>query len=210
MLPGTVIVDGLWRCLCPSYCPASLGRARGLMLSDKQLSRLGAGLVSTCPQRSYSTNPPGTATDQNVPQRRRKKFKNRRQRNDTIQSREGGSSQLVADIMQKTIKPLLRKPAGVPQDIERRTTENLENMLQSLMVKTPSILSATQILRCLIRDRHVRPELRHYKALILANSDAERGSPRTVRRLLAEMEENSIPADSGTLHAALQVWKNLR
>jgi pentatricopeptide repeat protein len=57
----------------------------------------------------------------------------------------------------------------------------------------------------LIRDRHVRPEVRHYRALILANSDAERGSPEVVRQLLSEMEKNGIPADSGTLHAALQV-----
>lgn len=78
-------------------------------------------------------------------------------------------------------------------------------MLQDLMVKSPSILSATQILRCLIRDRHVRPEVRHYRALILANTDAERGSPKVVRKLLSEMEENRIPTDSGTLHAALQV-----
>ncbi|RLL98597.1 hypothetical protein CFD26_105161 [Aspergillus turcosus] len=94
---------------------------------------------------------------------------------------------------------------GVPKNLEERSTPELENRLQELATGSPKILSASQILRILIRDRHVRPEVRHYRALILANSDAERGSPEVVRQLLSEMEKNGIPADSGTLHAALQV-----
>ncbi|KAH2771345.1 hypothetical protein KXV92_003196 [Aspergillus fumigatus] len=94
---------------------------------------------------------------------------------------------------------------GVPKNLEERSTSDLENRLQELATGNPKILSASQILRILIRDRHVRPEVRHYRALILANSDAERGSPEVVRQLLSEMEKNGIPADSGTLHAALQV-----
>ena len=65
-----------------------------------------------------------------------------------------------------------------------------------------------QILRALLRDRQVRPHARHYKALILANSDCVRGNPDLVRGLLQEMEENGIAADSGTLHAAVQVSSN--
>ncbi|KAL5363499.1 hypothetical protein BJX96DRAFT_119446 [Aspergillus floccosus] len=97
-----------------------------------------------------------------------------------------------------------RPPPGVPKSLERKPTSVLETKLQELSTNEPRVVSATQILRILIRDRHMRPEVRHYRALILANSDPERGSPDAVRRLLAEMEENGIPADSGTLHAALQ------
>lgn len=57
--------------------------------------------------------------------------------------------------------------------------------------------------------RHVRPGVRHYRALILANADPERGSPDVLRGLLKEMEDKGIPADSGTLHAALQVWDSI-
>ncbi|KAJ5053126.1 hypothetical protein NUH16_010186 [Penicillium rubens] len=73
------------------------------------------------------------------------------------------------------------------------------------MDNKPNIRHITQILRLLIRDRHVQPNARHYKALILANTDNERGSPQLVRGLLEEMENNGITADSGTLHGALQV-----
>jgi len=104
---------------------------------------------------------------------------------------------------------MVRKPSratfGVPKDLEQRSTTNLENLLQKLVAKSPNIRGATQILRILIRDRNVRPEVRHYRALILANTDARYGSPENVRNLLKEMENNGIPADSGTLHAALRV-----
>ncbi|EAW14057.1 pentatricopeptide repeat protein [Aspergillus clavatus NRRL 1] len=103
-----------------------------------------------------------------------------------------------------TFSDILSAPPGVPKNLEDRSTSELETRLQELATGSPKILSASQILRILIRDRHVRPEVRHYRALILANSDAERGSPDVVRKLLVEMEENGIPADSGTLHAALQ------
>lgn len=61
------------------------------------------------------------------------------------------------------------------------------------------------ILHVLIGQRHIRPEVRHYRALILANCDPKFGSADQVRALLAEMEPNGIPLDSATLHAALQV-----
>ena len=89
--------------------------------------------------------------------------------------------------------------------VEKKETQDLEKLLQDLTLESPSILSATQILRCLIRDRHVVPGLQHYRALILANASALHGSPEAVRGLLDEMEENGIPTDSSTLHAALRV-----
>ncbi|RHZ51343.1 pentatricopeptide repeat protein [Aspergillus thermomutatus] len=119
-------------------------------------------------------------------------------------------SQLDSERRQHVSLPLspsiaLPPSPGVPKNLEERSTPDLENRLQELATGSPKILSASQILRILVRDRHVRPEVRHYRALILANSDAERGSPEVVRQLLSEMEKNGIPADSGTLHAALQV-----
>jgi hypothetical protein len=85
------------------------------------------------------------------------------------------------------------------------SNESLEVRLQDVVDRKPNIRHITQILRLLIRDRHVTPNARHYKALIVANTDNERGSPQLVRGLLEEMENNGITADSGTLHGALQV-----
>ncbi|BDD59243.1 hypothetical protein MAP00_004465 [Monascus purpureus] len=203
MPPETLVLDGLWYCLCPSYSPASLYRARCLLQSVKRASRL----ASTPPRRCYrsSNNHSIVGVDKNFWHKGGWDGESLYENHSVVQSHWNANTQLAADIVQQTIRRAPKKAMGVPRDLERRSTENLENMLQDLMVKSPSILSATQILRCLIRDRHVRPEVRHYRALILANTDAERGSPKVVRKLLSEMEENRIPTDSGTLHAALQV-----
>lgn len=220
---GTVIIDGLWRCLCPSYSPASLNRAGLALTSRKRASKPDTVFASASSQRccysSSSSNPAETGADRQI---RSKKNHDDKHAEPSSSSRHqpviashdpnNEDAQENANTAQKNkkknIKRPPRKPLGVPKDLERRTTENLETMLQDLMAKSPSILSATQILRTLIRDRHVRPDLRHYRALILANTDADRGSPEIVRRLLSEMEENRIPTDSGTLHAALQVWED--
>ncbi|KAI9042883.1 pentatricopeptide repeat protein [Aspergillus affinis] len=119
--------------------------------------------------------------------------------NDTPRSRKRASRQ--------SRRPNTRAPglSQVPDTLKRKPTARLEAQLQELTAKRPKVVGAVQILRALIRDRHVRPDTRHYKALILANTDSERGSPENVRDLLSEMEANKITADSGTLHAALQV-----
>jgi len=61
------------------------------------------------------------------------------------------------------------------------------------------------VLQELLWRRNVRPEARHYKALILANAGAEAGTAINVRSLLEEMEREGVRVDSGVLHAALRV-----
>ncbi|KAL1992747.1 hypothetical protein VTN49DRAFT_3503 [Thermomyces lanuginosus] len=101
-------------------------------------------------------------------------------------------------------KPVRRR-IKVSDSITRRTTEELETTLQRLSSKAkPNMQYTMQILRTLIAERNVQPRTRHYRALIQANADPELGSADNVRRLLREMEENAIAADSATLHAALQ------
>ncbi|KAL4943497.1 hypothetical protein BDV06DRAFT_189726 [Aspergillus oleicola] len=64
--------------------------------------------------------------------------------------------------------------------------------------------TAKHVLEILLRHRKIKPETRHYKALIQCNCDAMHGSAANVQRLLVEMEDNEIPIDSEILHAALQ------
>ena len=70
---------------------------------------------------------------------------------------------------------------------------------------TTRMIDVKHILDVLLRHRGVKPETQHYKALILCNCDPGQGSASHVQKLLAEMEENEVPIDSETLHAALQV-----
>ncbi|KAF3482701.1 phosphatidylinositol 3,4,5-trisphosphate 3-phosphatase and dual-specificity protein phosphatase [Arthroderma uncinatum] len=102
-----------------------------------------------------------------------------------------------------TARKMLRQSKVLP-DLIGKTNVNLENTLQNVVEKLPNHTAALKVVTELVRNRHVRPEVRHYRAMILANSQCIRGSAKQVRGLLDDMEKNGIVADSGTLHAALK------
>lgn len=105
---------------------------------------------------------------------------------------------------QKTVRKLLRE-SKLPSGLKQRTNGNLENTLQNVVEKCPSHSAALEVVTELVRNRHVLPETRHYRAMILANTQCIKGSAKQVEALLDDMEKNGIVADSGTLHAALKV-----
>ncbi|KAJ9300844.1 hypothetical protein DTO271G3_2008 [Paecilomyces variotii] len=215
MPPRGLIVDGLWRCLCPSFNPVSFKNATTLSASLRRTHSLRAVKSASVRSNSafarpYSTNPIHDATNASQSKLEASNLSTLQDAHEPKQEEEQvkDENQNEAPPKLKFKRVTIRKPSratfGVPKDLEHRSTTNLENLLQQLVAKSPNIRGATQILRILIRDRNVRPEVRHYRALILANTDARYGSPENVRSLLKEMENNGIPADSGTLHAALR------
>lgn len=192
---GTLILDGLWHCLCPSFSLDTLAHSAPPIIRKTRRPRVPFVSSTSAPAwrrlSSLTANPQKhdaegdhkqDAIDNNTPRPQRRASRYSHQHN--------------------TRAP---RPSRVPDTLKRKPTARLETRLQEIVATRPTVVSAVQILRALIRDRHVRPDTRHYKALILANTDAERGSPENVRELLSEMEANRITADSGTLHAALQV-----
>lgn len=210
-----LVLDGLWYSLCPSFTQLALSRQVPLLRPRKRSSRprsppairIAATPVS---QRCYSSHTrilddldeskghsalgnPRTAISSNT--------EPPSPSSDHVENRPYPRTN-ESDNASESPAPRIRT-VRVYKDLEEKPTSYLEALLQR--DKTPNIRATTQVLRALIRDRHVQPRARHYKALILANTDSVRGSPEAVRGLLEEMEDNGITADSGTLHAALQV-----
>ncbi|CAG8011252.1 unnamed protein product [Penicillium olsonii] len=202
MSPRALVLDGLWYSLCPSFTALSVGRSaypkpKG-RFSRKPLPSIAT--ASSPARRCYSTTddtpgPQHSITDAS--------------RSETLHSGRYHDEAHAHWSRQRTNTRSTRKPLSrthnVQEDLLKLKNDALEARLQYVMDKKPNIRHITQILRLLIRDRHVQPNARHYKALILANTDNERGSPQLVRGLLDEMESSGITADSGTLHGALQV-----
>jgi hypothetical protein len=214
-----LILDGLWYSLCPSFSPLALTRANPLLKQRKSSSRpCPAALRIAAPPRhrcySNNTSKTGARTQaEDAPRRgdingasspfnESTSFSGERWDNeyDSIDPENHDEEALTP-----RRKKVINRWPGVPKYAAEKSNDSLETLLQTEMAKRPNITSATHILRTLIRDRGVKPSARHYKALIMANSDALHGSPVFVRNLLEEMESQGIAADSGTLHAALQV-----
>ncbi|KAJ5666739.1 hypothetical protein N7462_011148 [Penicillium macrosclerotiorum] len=212
-----LVLDGLWYSLCPAFTPLALNRPNPLLRLRKQSSRPCPSPVpriaaTSQPRRCCSSN----ARRKNVANTRTDLFSNDKlyrappssdsalyslQHDDNLVDTDSNISHFNEPQTRQKPNTWLK----VPPHLRNKTVSELETLLQGEMVKNPRIQVATDILRALIRDHHVQPSARHYKALMLANTDSQRGSPDFVRSLLAEMERDGIAADSGTLHAALQV-----
>ena len=203
-----LVLDGLWYSLCPSFTALSVSRSTAFPKAKARSQRLypvpSISSPSSGSRRCYNTS---GGDSYKVPY-------NATYHNDRGEAREPRESEyrdahLSPDPTYRPPtrrkSPLYTRTHKVQDDLLGKTNEGLESRLQYAMDNKPNIRHITQILRLLIRDRHVQPNARHYKALILANTDNERGSPQLVRGLLEEMENNGITADSGTLHGALQV-----
>ena len=60
----------------------------------------------------------------------------------------------------------------------------------------------------LVHERGEQPDIRHYYALIVANTDPALGSVEEVERLVQEMENSQMTMDAGVYHAVLKVCVN--
>jgi hypothetical protein len=207
------VADSLWCCLCPCFKRSALQRLFIPSISRPPLI-FPPLAISTTPVRllkCYSSNG-DTGGDkcegQNTGFRIDSVGKLQQNEPQATAQRNGQGIPPKPKFLRDVVKELPGTTVGVPQNLQRRSTFDLEDMLQNLMTKSPSMMAATAILRVLIRDRHTRPNVRHYKALILANTDGKHGSPDNIRKLLKEMEDNGIPADAGALHAVLQVGRH--
>ncbi|KAL9103769.1 MAG: hypothetical protein Q9163_001228 [Psora crenata] len=73
------------------------------------------------------------------------------------------------------------------------------------MCRKADYLKVQALVEHLIKVRGEKPNRRIYDALILANAHAEYGSPAEVTKLLQEMDDEGITADSATYHAVIRV-----
>ncbi|KAL1985054.1 hypothetical protein VTN96DRAFT_8289 [Rasamsonia emersonii] len=213
MRRGNLRVDGLWYCLCPSFCHSSLRQPFPSFVS-RRASPTRCRVSNLAPDAAPGIRRYSSAGGSDTAQTER--ASEELSKNHARESVSSAQSPTSAEEVQqqqddqpkiRITRYFARDPAlvRVPQSISQKSTEDLENYLnQVTSEKSPKMLTVTAVLRALIAERHIEPKVRHYRALILANTDPRYGSPENVRWLLQEMEENGIAADSSTLHAALQ------
>ena len=195
-MPSTAILaDGLWLCLRPSFAGFS------------------QNLRNLVPGTSWAS--PGTRSGQLF------STKNKPGRSNINELSNSDDDTLAAKIRPSRQRGLsssvkrsgghgedLTAPIKIPTDIRRAPTTALENKLWSEASK-PDMQQTLQLLNELISNRNIEPASRHYRVLIAANVDSQRGSPEQVQNILEEMERNDMPMDSATLHAALKVKNSI-
>lgn len=89
--------------------------------------------------------------------------------------------------------------------IRAASVQTIEQKLQHTAHHKPNVDGVRFMLKELIEVRHVKPQARHYEALILANCEARHGSADALYPILAEMERERIGISTFILSAVLKV-----
>ncbi|KAK2871597.1 hypothetical protein FQN49_003029 [Arthroderma sp. PD_2] len=204
MSTRTVAVDGLWLCFRPSLGHLFSESARQPFSFDNAVSSSRRAFCSS-PKCSFAStfNPLMTAAPVISTESKSNISNDGQKRTDLDRKPKRREPRSLRPRELPTVRQLLRQ-RKVPPDLGIRSDANLENTLQNVVDGLPNHTAALTVVTEIVRNRHVRPEIRHYRAMILANTNCIRGSAKQVEGLLNDMENNGILADSGTLHAALK------
>jgi hypothetical protein len=194
-MPGTrIAIDGLWRCLCPSFdalafsqlkAPFRRGASRPSIGSKKPTLSRRARNVS-----SYSSTDIATIQPQH-------------------QHKEQSRARIQENRNPSTTWNSSRAPAPPYASLDDVPVAQLHETLRNIRTENGAYNKIVELVTYLIKNRGEKPSLLHYDALIRANADAGYGSADIVAHLLREMKQEGIVPDSGLYHSALQVGTSL-
>ncbi|ROT40738.1 hypothetical protein SODALDRAFT_307137 [Sodiomyces alkalinus F11] len=193
------VLDGLWRCLCPSIDPAVASRLlrspapllpRRVHATPRRapVSRFGSR-TRPChvQQRQYSFT--ATATSPAPAPRR-----NSRANDD--KGRNANPARTLAETP---------SPKELDKNVLRSaSTEQITEALQVLRNRPDGFLVTAALVKHLVQERGELPNPRMYECLIASARDTK-GSADMLAQLLAEMKTLKFPTGSRLCHEALQV-----
>lgn len=207
-------IDGLWRCLCPSF-EATLARPVLPRNLPSTISSVDKKQSPRFRSRQYSTaNPPSRGRgDVPIPSKAFAVKKHPLR----VFPQAAQEDNVVAPVIERISvgRPIVAHKVRArytsplpPEEQERRnnaSTSTLHEWLGAYSTQDGGYDKVTDLVEYLVRARGEKPALAHYDALLRVNSDADKGSAEAVRALLAEMKEEGIGADSRAYHGVLQV-----
>ncbi|TRX96550.1 hypothetical protein FHL15_002452 [Xylaria flabelliformis] len=197
-MPGDrIVVDGLWRCLCPSIDVVSLfkpcnqwqiPRARSTSLSGRSIPS--KHTRQQC-RRQYTQVA-------SVPE------KKARQNEDFEKSR--------VDYLKRLAKRSPWIPGAVLRDLDsfntkldKIPTRTIYAALKELQNAEDTFFSITRLVEYLVKERGEGPNAALYESLIKANINKQYGSAKVAAQLLKEVQSRNIPTTPEIYQALLEV-----
>lgn len=175
-MPPRIVVDGLWRALCPSFDAIVLSQARTHL---RRTARAGC--------EAWKRTPRAPALS--------------RRQNSTAATRTATGTASHAPR-----KPKERRDSRDSADkLDALSIEQLYDLLRDVRDQEGAYHRIVDLVNYLVKQRGERPNIRHFDALIRANADAEHGSGAVVEELLDEMDREGIIGDSNLYHGVMLV-----
>jgi hypothetical protein len=194
-MPGTrIAIDGLWRCLCPSFDAFAFSQLKAPLRRGASRPSIGSKNPTLLRRARDVSSYSSTDVAKIQPQHQYKE-----QPRVHIQESRNPS----------TTWNSVRAPAPPYNSLDDVPIAQLHETLRNIRTENGAYNRIVELVTYLIKNRGEKPSLLHYDALIRANADAGRGSADIVAHLLREMNQEGIVPDSGLYHSALQVGTNL-
>ncbi|KAI0141125.1 hypothetical protein F4776DRAFT_550017 [Hypoxylon sp. NC0597] len=197
-MPGErVVIDGLWRCLCPSVDITTLSKLIGPARNPRQ---------RPIPSPIYNT--------QVTCRQSWREF--RRVVSRSYDDRRREEHDLVEESRIQYLKRIAKRSPWIPgallggvnaftYKLEKIPTKTIYAALKELSRAEGSYLSIVSLVEYLVKERKEVPNTLLYESLIRANVDKNHGSAQVVSHLLDEMERLRIPTTPQIYQAILEV-----
>lgn len=189
-------IDGLWRCLCPSFETFSISRPLPAL---RNVYRPRVRRRKLCPpsRTIHTATAPAArslADASQAPDTQNWRTQHARDDSPRIQS-----------IDNRKIVPPAPKETTLEERLKDVPIAKLHDNLKYLTGRKGAYNDIVELVEYLVTVREEKIGLIHFDALVRANSDAKLGSAKVVERLLLQMKEAGIVGDSAFYHGVLLV-----
>ncbi|KAI0446779.1 hypothetical protein F4803DRAFT_452261 [Xylaria telfairii] len=198
-MPGDrIIIDGLWRCLCPSIDLISLSKPFDLWHIPRAPSASSLAcrsIPSKYPrqpcrrQYSQATALPGHKTRQN----------------DSSGKSRAGYLKRLAKRNPWIPGAILRDLDSSNAKLDKMSTRTIYATLKELQNTEDTYLPITRLVEYLVKERGEQPNAALYESLIKANINKQYGSAKVAAQLLKEVQRRGIPTTPEIYQALLEV-----
>ncbi|KAI1634982.1 hypothetical protein F4809DRAFT_475109 [Biscogniauxia mediterranea] len=197
MPPERIVVDGLWRCLCPSVDVSWLSMPLSLSCLTRQRPIIPYSTTASSPQGQYRRNYRLVATDVGM--------SHGRNYHETVEKSRIDYLKRLAKRSPWIPSALFEGVDSFSTKLERIPTNTIYAALQELQVVEGTYFSIVKLVEYLVKERAQRPNAALYECLIRANVDKKYGSAEIAGQLLKEMESMGIPMTPQVYQAILEV-----
>ncbi|KAI0599992.1 hypothetical protein F4775DRAFT_547544 [Biscogniauxia sp. FL1348] len=197
MPPERIVVDGLWRCLCPSVDVSWLSMPFSLSSLTRQRPVIPHSVATSTPQGQYRRKYRLVATDVGMSHGRNYHEMYEKSRIDYLR-RLAKRSPWIPSALFEGVDSFSTK-------LERIPTSTIYAALQELQGVEETYFSIVKLVEYLVKERAQRPNAALYECLIRANVDKKYGSAEVAGQLLKEMESLGIPMTPQVYQAVLEV-----
>jgi hypothetical protein len=214
------VLDGLWRCLCPSVDAATLHKtlrrpllpSRQPVLAQKRTTS--TETIAAPPPRNIGQHSQPILTPQPEAERNRRASNERMVRSrwtPLLHSSNAAEKDLARFIHRKwKRRPDLPKSffsgqGSSEQELDGVRTEIIVEGLRELCDQERQYHGICKAVRYLVTRRNRKADVFLYECLIKANADPENGSAKVVGDLLDEMESTGVLPTPAIYHRVLEV-----